>query len=71
MWKVLLSIVMLLLGILSIASVYINTQNVKIDFEFIVNSIQTYGVYILGVFVTICIIISYFLSILFYKKKDY
>ena len=68
---VLLSIVMLLLGILSIASVYINTQNVKIDFEFIVNSIQTYGVYILGVFVTICIIISYFLSILFYKKKDY
>ena len=68
---VLLSIVMLLLGIVSIASVYINTQNVKIDFEWLVNTIQTYGVYILGVFDTICLVISYFLSILFYKKKDY
>ncbi|MBR6073150.1 MAG: ABC-2 transporter permease [Bacilli bacterium] len=68
---VLLSIVMLLLGIVSIASVYINTQNVNLDFEFIVNTIQTYGVYVLGVFVSICLVISYFLSILFYKRKDY
>lgn len=68
---VLLSIVMLLLGIVSIASVYINTQNVNIDFESIINILQTYGVYVLGVFVTICLIISYFLSVLFYKKKDY
>ena len=68
---VLLSIVMLLLGIVSIASVYINTQNVNLDFEFIVNTIQTYGVYVLGVFVSICLVISYFFSILFYKRKDY
>ena len=68
---VLLSIVMLLLGILSIASVYINTSNVKIDFEALINTLQIYGVYILGGFVTISLIISYILSIIFYKKKDY
>ena len=68
---VLLSIVMLFLGIVSIASVYINTQNIKIDFDFIVNTIQSYGVYVLGGFVTICLIASYILSIIFYKKKDY
>ena len=68
---VLLSILMLLLGIGAIASVYINTANIKIDFEKIVDFLQTYGVYTLGIFVAVCLTISYFLSIIFYKKKDY
>ncbi|MCX4249634.1 MAG: ABC-2 transporter permease [Bacilli bacterium] len=69
---VLLSIVMLLLGIGSILSVYINVFDKDfIDFVAIINFIQKNGVMVLSIVVTISIIISYFLSILFYKKRDF
>lgn len=69
---VLLSIVMLLLGIGSILSVYINVFDKDfIDFVSIINYIQRNGVQVLSILVVISITISYFLSIMFYKKRDY
>lgn len=69
---VLLSIVMILLGLGSILSVYINVfDNDFIDFARIVNFIQNNGVLALGILVTIAIIISYFLSIEFYRHRDF
>ncbi|MCH5167070.1 MAG: ABC-2 transporter permease [Erysipelotrichales bacterium] len=69
---VLLSIVMLLLGIGSILSVYVNVfDNDFIDFVSIINFIQNNGVMVLGIIVTITTIISYFLSILFYRHRDF
>lgn len=68
---VLLSMTMLLLGIAALASVYINTLNINIDLSGLVNNIQTYGVYILSIVVFFSLLISYFLSLLFYNKKDY
>lgn len=69
---VLLSIVMLLLGIGSILSVYINVFDKDfIDFVSIVNYIQRNGVQVLSILVVISITISYFLSIMFYKKRDF
>ncbi len=68
---VLMSIVMLFLGISSILSVYINTANIKLDLAGALNFVQTYGVQVLGVLVIIFLIISYLLSIIFYKRKDY
>ena len=69
---VLLSIVMILLGLGSILSVYINVfDNDFIDFASIVNFIQNNGVLTLGILVTIAIIISYFLSISFYRHRDF
>ena len=68
---VLMSIVMLLLGIGSILSVYINTSNITLDLAGGLNFIQTYGLQVLGITVTLFLIISYILSIVFYKHKDY
>lgn len=69
---VLLSIVMLLLGIGSILSVYINVFDKDfIDFVSIINYIQRNGVQVLSILVVISITISYFLSIMFYKKRDF
>ncbi len=69
---VLMSIVMLLLGIGSILSVYINVVNVNaINFEAIIQFIDKYGLLSLTLFVSISIIISYFLSLLFFRHKDY
>lgn len=68
---VMMSILMVLLGLGAIASVYINTQNIQIDFEGIINFLQTYGVYALAGFVTVTFILSYIISIIVYKRKDY
>ena len=69
---VLLSIVMLLLGIGSILSVYVNVfDNDFIDFVSILNFIQNNGVLVLGIIVTVAIIISYLLSIAFYRHRDF
>lgn len=68
---VLMSIIMLLLGIAAIISAYINTHNIKIDLTNFVNLIQDYGVYVISIVTVIALIISYILSINFYKKKDY
>ncbi len=69
---VLLSIVMLLLGLGSILSVYINVFNKDfIDFVAIVNFIQKNGVMVLGILVTVATIISYILSNIFYNKRDF
>lgn len=69
---VLLSIVMLLLGIGSILSVYINVFDKDfIDFVSIINYIQRNGVQVLGILVVIATTISYFLSIKFYNKRDF
>lgn len=69
---VLMSIVMLLLGIASILSVYINVfDNDFIDFVAIINFIQDNGVSVLLVVVSIATIISYGLSILFYRHRDF
>lgn len=69
---VLLSIVMLLLGVGSVLSVYVNVFDKDfIDFVAILNFIQKNGVMVLSIIVAISIVISYFLSILFYKKRDF
>lgn len=69
---VLMSLVMFLLGGISILSVYVNVINVDaINFESIINFISNYGVYVLSISVTILFIVSYFLSILFYRHKDF
>ena len=69
---VLLSIVMLLLGIGSIISVSTNVFHAfKIDWEAIITFIRTYGVYIVSITAIVMYTISYFLSILFYKKRDF
>lgn len=68
---VLMSIIMLLLGIAAIISAYINTHNIKMDLTNFVNLIQDYGVYVISIVTVIALIISYILSINFYKKKDY
>ena len=68
---VLMSIVMLLLGIGAIASVYINTQDVYIDFAGVLHFVQTYGIYVLSIVVLVFMVLSYLLSIKFYKHKDY
>ena len=68
---VLMSIVMLLLGIGAIASVYINTQDVYIDFAGVLHFVQTYGIYVLSTVVLVFMVLSYLLSIKFYKHKDY
>ena len=63
---------MLLLGLGSILSVYINVFNKDfIDFVAIVNFIQKNGVIVLGILVTVATIISYILSNIFYNKRDF
>ena len=68
---VLMSIVMILLGVVACASAYINTKHIELDFQGIVNFFTTYGVYAIGGFCVVSFIASYFLSILFYRHKDY
>ena len=69
---VLMSIVMLLLGIGSIISVSVNVFELfKIDWESIIDFIQTHGVSILSILTVVMFTSSYFLSYKFYKKKDY
>lgn len=69
---VLMSIVMLLLGILSIASVYINVISKKvIDLDKILLFINNHGLPVLIILVIVFMILSYFLSLFFYKRKDY
>lgn len=68
---VLMSIVMVSLGILSILSVYINVINpTAIDFNGILHTIETHGLWFLSCLVVVSTTISYFLSIKFYKHKD-
>lgn len=69
---VLMSIVILLLGIGSILSVYVNFINIKaIDFAKIIDFIDQYGLLSLSILVIVASIISYILSILCYRHKDY
>lgn len=69
---VLMSIVMILLGIGSILSVYVNFIDIgAIDFEKIINFIDKYGLISLTILVTCSTIISFLLSILAYRHKDY
>lgn len=69
---VLLSLVMLILGIGSILSVYVNVfDNDFIDFVAIINFIQNNGITVLSILVVVAIIVSYFLSIIFYRKRDF
>lgn len=69
---VLMSIVMLLLGIGSILSVYINViKKTKINLEGIINFIDHYGLLSLTILVIVVSLISYGLSILAYRHKDY
>ena len=69
---VLMSIVMILLGVGSIISVYINVfKKIKIDLEGIVNFIDQYGLISLTITVIVVSFISYLLSILAYRHKDF
>ena len=69
---VLMSIIMLLLGIMAIASVYINVINVEqIDLVGIFEFINNNALPIMLVLVIVCLILSYFLSVKFFKSKDY
>lgn len=69
---VLMSIVMVLLGIGSILSVYINVfKKATINLEVIVKFIDQYGLLSLSIVVIIATLISYFLSILAYRHKDF
>lgn len=68
---VLMSIVMILLGILSILSVYINVVNENaIDFNKIITFIETNGLLVLSILVIASTAISYLLSLKFMKHKD-
>lgn len=69
---ILMSTVILLLGIGSILSVYVNLLNIKIiDFTKIIDFIDHYGLLSLTILVIITTIVSYIASILCYRHKDY
>ena len=69
---VLLSIVMLLLGIAAIVSVSFNIFDmIQLDWKSIMNWIEKHGVLVLSILTTVLYVISYFLSILFLKKRDF
>ena len=70
---VLMSIVMLLLGIGSILSVYVNVFNryKDIDWEGIITWIEVNGVFSLSVVTITFITVSYILSNIFYRKRDF
>ena len=69
---VLMSIVMVLLGIGSILSVYINVfKKATLNLEGIIKFIDHYGLASLTILVIVVTIISYGLSILAYRHKDY
>ncbi len=69
---VLMAIVMLILGILSILSVSFNIYKVDfINFKVLLENLEKYGAYLL-LFTTIAVtIISYSLSNIFFRHKDY
>ncbi|MCX4364444.1 MAG: ABC-2 transporter permease [Bacilli bacterium] len=69
---VLMSIVMLLLGVGSILSVYINIfKKATVNFEGIITFIDNYGLISLTILVIVASLISYGLSILAYRHKDF
>ncbi len=69
---VLMSIVMLLLGIGSILSVYIHVIKMdKIPLETIIQFIDQYGLLSLSLFVSVSVVLSYVLSLLAFRHKDY
>lgn len=69
---VLMSIVMLLIGIGSVLSVYVNVfDNDFIDFVQVLKFIQNHGVVVLCSIVTVTTAIAYGLSILFYRHRDF
>lgn len=69
---VLMSIVMGLLGIGSILSVYVNVfSSTAINFEAIIKFIETNGVLVMSIVAVVATSISYGLSILFYRHKDF
>lgn len=69
---VLMSICLLVLGLLSVLSVYINVINVgSIDLEKVFRWIQDNGILTMSILVSVSTIISYCLSVLFYKHRDF
>ena len=69
---VLLSIVMLLLGIAAVVSVSFNIFDMaQLDWKGIIKWMESHGVLILSVVTTVLYVISYFLSIIFFKKRDF
>ena len=70
---VLMSIIMLLLGIGSIVSVYVNVFDKydSIDWEGIINWIEANGVLTLSIISVTLIILSYILSNVLYRKRDF
>ena len=68
---VLMSIVMVLIGVFALLSIYINVFDNVINFESIILFIENYGLQVLSVVVIILVFVSYWLSNLFYKHKDY
>lgn len=69
---VLMSIVMFLLGIISIISVYINVISEKvINLEGIITFINRHGLPVLLILVIVFALISYLISLFIYKRKDY
>ena len=69
---VLLSIVMLLLGIAAVVSVSFNVFDMaQLDWEAIIKWMESNGVLVLSSITLILFTISYGLSILFFKKRDF
>ena len=69
---VLLSIVMLLIGIAAIVSVSFNIFDAaKLDWESIIKWMETHGVLVLSIVTVVLFAISYLLSIVFFKKRDF
>lgn len=69
---VLLSIVMLLLGVAAVVSVSFNVFDMaKLDWESIIKWMESNGVLVLSSITLILFAISYSLSILFFKKRDF
>ena len=69
---VLLSIVMLLLGIAAVVSVSFNIFDAaKLDWESIIKWMETHGILVLTILTTVMFGTSYFLSIIFFKKRDF
>ena len=69
---VLLSIVMLLLGIAAVVSVSFNIFDAaQLDWEGIIKWMEAHGVLILTIITTVLYALSYFLSLIFFKKRDF
>ncbi len=69
---VLLSIVMLLIGVAAIVSVSFNIFDLmKLDWEAIIEWMETHGVMVLSIITVTLFTVSYFLSLIFFKKRDF